>query len=355
MPSDGEAPPPGPSPLQVGVVGGLAGTALTAVAWLALGGPDSDASDAVAAAGPSAGDAAAALLWAVSLFFASPSQSLLLFLGRVDAERPSDASLRWLGTALRLPVDEPSYEPPPALVAANGLLYAAAGVAVAAALNAGLGGEATWGVSTGLGSCAAAFVYEVGRPQRLSAGQQVALQSEWSDFRAFADARLARTGRCHTSDVERAYRLHSPAYRRRRAAAGGEGAANAANDSDLRKCEAGSEDEREKRRCTVNVAACACLRRARARFAVSLPTGTRGRSEHPPATSRACPCSRRALPTRPRRRRGYSRPQAPTPRRPAGDVLCLYLLCVCALEAGGSCCAPRREDDSDNKSTFTGS
>jgi len=45
------------------------------------------------AAGLSPGDVVGALLWSVSLFYASPLQLLLLFLGRIDVERPSDVTL----------------------------------------------------------------------------------------------------------------------------------------------------------------------------------------------------------------------------------------------------------------------
>ncbi len=37
------------------------------------------------------------MLWSLSLWFASPLQLLLLFLGKVDTERPSDWILRRLG------------------------------------------------------------------------------------------------------------------------------------------------------------------------------------------------------------------------------------------------------------------
>jgi hypothetical protein len=43
------------------------------------------------------GDGAAALLWGIALWFCSPLQLLLLFLGRIDTERPSDWALRQLG------------------------------------------------------------------------------------------------------------------------------------------------------------------------------------------------------------------------------------------------------------------
>lgn len=118
-----------------------------------------------------------------------------------------------------------------ALSAVNAALFVGAGCGVAAALSAALGGEATWSVSTGVGAVLAAGVYEVGRPARLSGQQAAALDDQWADFRAFADARLARKGRCHASEVETAYRRFSPAYAARRR---GDAAANAAGDADLR-------------------------------------------------------------------------------------------------------------------------
>ena len=57
-------------------------------------------------------DVAGALLWAVALYYASPVQLLLLFLGRIDVERPSDDTLRLLGAATGQPVNDASYEAP---------------------------------------------------------------------------------------------------------------------------------------------------------------------------------------------------------------------------------------------------
>jgi hypothetical protein len=111
-------------------------------------------------------------------------------------------------------------------------VFLAAGCGVAFALSAALGGEATWSVSTGVGAALAAGVYEVGRPARLSGAQAAALDAQWADFKAFADACLQRRGRCHASEVEAAYRRFSPAYNARRRT--GEQAANAAGDADLR-------------------------------------------------------------------------------------------------------------------------
>ena len=104
--------------------------------------------------------------------------------------------------------------------AANGLLFALFGLGTSALFSNALGGEATWAVSTGLGALLAAGVYEVGRPPRLSGAQAAALEERWDDFRAFADARLARRGRCHARDVAAAYRRASPAFRARAANAG---------------------------------------------------------------------------------------------------------------------------------------
>lgn len=160
------------------------------------------------------GDYLGAALWSVSLFFASPYQLLLLFLGKIETERPSDWTLRLLGKAAGLNVDAVEYEAPTALRVANGGVFLLSGAAVAVALSSALGGEATWSVSTGLGSCLAAGVYELGRPRRLSVDEQVALEARWKEFKSFADEKLERKGRCHVSDVDKALRGFYPALRR---------------------------------------------------------------------------------------------------------------------------------------------
>jgi hypothetical protein len=50
----------------------------------------------------SEGDAAGGVLWAVALYYCSPLQLLLLFLGRFETARPSDRVLRLLGRAAGL-------------------------------------------------------------------------------------------------------------------------------------------------------------------------------------------------------------------------------------------------------------
>ncbi len=43
-------------------------------------------------------------------------------------------------------------------------------------------GDATWSVSTGIGSILVSGIYEVGRPDRLGAEEAEELQKIWSDF-----------------------------------------------------------------------------------------------------------------------------------------------------------------------------
>lgn len=176
------------------------------------------------------GDIAGALLWSTALWFVSPLQLLLLFLGRIETERPSDWLLQVLGRAAgmqyvpqrcTLPCsshsityrqDDPEYEAPLPLRAAVGGITLATGTALAVLLSGGLG-DATWSVSTGLGACMAAGMYEVGRPTRMSKEQAVALELQWQDFASFAEQQLQRSGRCHETEVFRVFRRALPKYR----------------------------------------------------------------------------------------------------------------------------------------------
>lgn len=45
-------------------------------------------------------------------------------------------------------------------------------------------GDATWSVSTGLGSCFVSAIYEVGRPDRLSSDEAQELEDKYADFGA---------------------------------------------------------------------------------------------------------------------------------------------------------------------------
>ncbi|KAJ9522378.1 hypothetical protein QJQ45_008154 [Haematococcus lacustris] len=159
-----------------------------------------------------AGDVAGGVLWGLSLWYCSPLQLLLLFLGQVDTERPSDWVLRVLGQAAGLPVTSLDYTAPWAVQAVAAALFAGAGLGVAGLWNSGLG-DATWSVSTGLGACMAAFVYEVGRPRRLGVEEAQRLEGQWQDFAAWSSVRLQRAGRCHESEVFKAFRKAHAKYR----------------------------------------------------------------------------------------------------------------------------------------------
>lgn len=169
-------------------------------------------SDLSSIGGLGPGDVFGAALWSVALYFTTPLQLLLLFLGRVDTERPSDWLLSVLGRAAGLPVDAVDYSAPTYLRVLVLALCGMGGVAVAVSLNASLG-DATWSVSSGIGSCMAAGIYEIGRPDRLSTEQAVLLEAQWQDFAGFANERLQRTGRAHETEVFRAFRQSFARYR----------------------------------------------------------------------------------------------------------------------------------------------
>lgn len=155
--------------------------------------------------GISLGDATGALLWGISLYFVSPLQTLLLFLGKTDTDRPSDAVITVIGKVAGLPVDAADYEAPLPVRLSAGAFFLGAGVTVASFFDWAFG-EATWSISTGLGSCLIAAVYELGRPKRLTVEEQMELDAQWSDFVGFADDRLQRSGRCHFTEIASAFR-----------------------------------------------------------------------------------------------------------------------------------------------------
>jgi hypothetical protein len=127
------------------------------------------------------GGVTASILWSVSLWFASPLQLLLLFLGKIETERPSDWFMNVLAGSLGLPTKDLAYEHPAYIRVAAVVFIVASGVAIAAALDKGLG-SATWGVSSGIATCLAAGVYELGRPERLSADKAVELEGLYQTF-----------------------------------------------------------------------------------------------------------------------------------------------------------------------------
>lgn len=159
-----------------------------------------------------AGDIVGTLLWSVSYYFCSPVQLLLLFLGRIETERPSDWLMRIGGKLLGYDVDALGYTTPVGLQISAAAVAVLWGILTAYVLEASLG-DATWSVSTGIGACLAAGVYEIGRPERLTREQAIELENQWQDFKEFADNNLQATGRCHESEIFWAFRRRFGRYR----------------------------------------------------------------------------------------------------------------------------------------------
>ncbi|GIL79018.1 hypothetical protein Vretifemale_8423 [Volvox reticuliferus] len=126
-------------------------------------------------------DVVAGLLWGLSLFFASPLQQLLLFLGKIETERPSDWIIMQLARGpLGLDILDVNEAPSWLSYIAAGICLVS-GLAISFGLQAGLG-DSIWALSTGTGACLAAGVYEVGRPKRLNLEETRQLDQQWRDF-----------------------------------------------------------------------------------------------------------------------------------------------------------------------------
>lgn len=170
--------------------GGAATAALAAVLLLGVDIEDMLLGDGLRRSDLSAGDAAAALMWSASLWFVSPLQLLLLFLGKIETERPSDWLMNGIGRGTGQEVDGLQYQHPLYVRALALVATIASGCCVAYALDAGLG-DATWGVSSGIASCLAAGVYELGRPERLSVEKATMLEDQWQVFCALLSSRAS--------------------------------------------------------------------------------------------------------------------------------------------------------------------
>jgi hypothetical protein len=151
----------------------------------------------------SPGDALAAAMWSVAYWYVSPTQLLLIFLGRIEPERSSD----WLQRRVGLP----------GTLAVCGL----GGLTTAVVASAALGGSATWGVAGGLGAAAAAAFIEIGRPKQLNEREVTRLLARRAAFGAWADARLSPAGnaRCHEREILAAFRRDAASRRAARRAA----------------------------------------------------------------------------------------------------------------------------------------
>eukprot|EP01023_Acetabularia_acetabulum_P026028 TRINITY_DN2478_c0_g5_i3.p2 TRINITY_DN2478_c0_g5~~TRINITY_DN2478_c0_g5_i3.p2 ORF type:complete len:317 (-),score=39.80 TRINITY_DN2478_c0_g5_i3:263-1213(-) len=162
--------------------------------------------------GSSGGDLAAAILWSLALFYATPYQLLLLFLGKIETERPSDWTLKKLGQISNLRVDDIDYSAPTWIRAINFSFFIVFGIITAVLFKYAVG-DSIWSVSTGIGACFAAGVYDVGRPVRLSPQEAQVLEDQWQNFYKFAEDRLQAGGRCHESEIYKTFRKESPLYR----------------------------------------------------------------------------------------------------------------------------------------------
>lgn len=162
--------------------------------------------------GLSIGDLTGAAIWAVALYFVSPWQLLLLFLGRIETERPSDWLLNLLGRGTGQDVEAIDYKVPAQLHAVTIAFFIVSGMATATTLELLLG-DATWSISTGIGALFAAGFYEIGRPERLNVAQSQLLEAQWQDFASFANDSLQRRGRCHETEVINAFRKRFGRYR----------------------------------------------------------------------------------------------------------------------------------------------
>lgn len=147
----------------------------------------------------------------MSLYFVSPIDVLLLFLGKIETERPSDWLLYNLGRVSGLRVNDVDYSAPAALRALTVLIVGLGGFTVAASLKLSLGDE-TWALSSGIGSLMAAGIYEIGRPKRLTSDEAIVLEGQWQDFKAWADERCQPSGRAHQSEVINAFRKENRKY-----------------------------------------------------------------------------------------------------------------------------------------------
>jgi hypothetical protein len=146
-----------------------------------------------------------AVVWALGLYYASPVSVVMLFLGRTDSERPSDWLLRKAtGTAQM----EDASSASKALIACWFLL---SGVAVSQLGDAAFG-DATWQISSGLGFAVIAGVSELGRPKRVDEATMAKLEAQYADFCAFGEKRLSRSGRCHQSEISKAFRAAYPQH-----------------------------------------------------------------------------------------------------------------------------------------------
>lgn len=160
------------------------------------------------------GDCLGVLLWSTALFFASPIQLLLLFLGKIDTERPSDWMIRIIRIAAGLPVDDPgqTHDAPQWINLVVVAICVAQGLVITTLLSSSLG-DSAWAIASGLGACFAGAIYEAGRPRRLEKEESMTLEAQWVDFNHWSSNRLQRKGNCHETEIFEAFRRENARYR----------------------------------------------------------------------------------------------------------------------------------------------
>jgi hypothetical protein len=92
------------------------------------------------------------------------------------------------------------------------VFFAACGCAVTYGFDTMFAGEESWGLSAGIGFAMLSFVAELGSPTRYTREELRTLEAQYEDFRAFADARLRRAGRCHVTEISSAFRRAHAEY-----------------------------------------------------------------------------------------------------------------------------------------------
>jgi len=150
------------------------------------------------------------LLFAASFQFSSPYQLLLVFFGRFETERPVD----WVAARLagmEDPGDQASYDVPVQFQVASATIIGLSGVTLASLISKYIGD--TWALSTAVGTAFFSFLYEVGRPTRLSPEEVAARERTWQNFREFADASLVKAGSTHESEIIGAFVSTFPQYK----------------------------------------------------------------------------------------------------------------------------------------------
>mmetsp|Transcript_9637 Transcript_9637/g.11999 ORF Transcript_9637/g.11999 Transcript_9637/m.11999 type:complete len:326 (-) Transcript_9637:366-1343(-) len=154
-------------------------------------------------------DVLASLLWAYVLFF-----------GLSEDGRPAD----WLAERIAPPLglggewleDQKqglAVEKPLPLLILLQILFLGLGVAMVQGILLFFDADHFWPWSFGACAAIGSFVYEIGRPQKLTREESERAEAQWNDFLLFASDKLQRKGQCHQSKIINAFRRYYAQYR----------------------------------------------------------------------------------------------------------------------------------------------